>query len=56
VQESFGAKIVAGDTFTALNFMVGHPLYISNLRHSGDNPRSYVAGSTHGLTSIKLLK
>lgn len=56
VQESFGAKIVAGDTFTALNFMVGHPLYITNLRHGGDAPRSYVAGSTHGLTRIMLLK
>lgn len=56
VQESFGAKIVAGDTFTALNFMVGHPLYISNLRHGGEAPKSYVAGSTHGLTRIMLLK
>ena len=56
VQESFGAKIVAGDTFTDLNFMVGHPLYITNLRHGGDTPKSYVAGCTHGLTRIMLLK
>lgn len=56
VQESIGAKIVAGDTFRAMSFVLGHPLYITDLRHGGEHPQSYVAGSRHGLTSIILLK
>lgn len=56
VQESANAKIVAGDTFRAMNFILGHPLYITDLRHSGNPPQSYVAGRTHGLSSIVLLR
>ncbi len=56
IQEAYGTKIVAGDTFTALSFMLGYPLYISDLRHGGEIPRSYVAGSKYGLSGISILK
>ena len=56
IQEAYGTKIVAGDTFTAISFMLGHPLYISDLRHGGEMPRSYVAGSRYGLSGISILK
>lgn len=56
VQESYGCKIVAGDTFRAQNFIVGHPLYLNELRHGAEQPKSYVAGSHNGLTTITLLK
>lgn len=56
VQESVNSKIVAGDTFRAMNFMLGHPLYINELRHGGNPPQTYVAGRIHGLSSIVLLR
>lgn len=56
IQEAYRTKIVPGDTFTALSFMLGHPLYISDLRHDDDIPRSYVAGCRYGLSGISILK
>ena len=52
VQESVRSKLHAGDTFNALAFIIGKPLYLSNLHHSGDTSTSYVAGKKNGLTSV----
>lgn len=55
VQEASNAKIMAGDTFRTMSFMLNHPLYVTDLRHGGNPPVSYVAGNRTGLSSIILL-
>lgn len=56
IEEAYRTKIVPGDTFTALSFMLGHPLYISDLKHGNEEPRSYVAGQRYGLSGLSLIK
>lgn len=57
VVESYGAKIQSGDTFHARCFMLGHPLYISDLSRGGSGvPRCYIAGNRYGLSSVTILK
>lgn len=52
VQESIQSKLRAGDTFDAVAFIIGKPLYLSNLHHPGGASTSYVAGKKNGLTSV----
>mgnify|MGYP003305611873 CR=1 FL=1 len=56
VEEAFGAKIIAGDTFKATTFLLGHPLYMSELCRGNDVPRSYIAGNRYGLSGLTVLK
>ncbi len=55
VQESIQSKLRAGDSFDAVAFIIGKPLYLSNLHHPGGASTSYVAGKKNGLTSVQLI-
>jgi hypothetical protein len=52
VQESLRSKLSVDDTFETAAFIVGKPLYLSNLQHFGSTSTSYVAGKKNGLTSV----
>lgn len=56
VELSHNAKLNEGDTFHALLFAEGQPLYASDLRSADGTPHTYVAGKQHGLTSVKVLR
>lgn len=49
------AKLPAGATFQATVFAAGHSLYISGTMPDGSD-FTYVAGRSHGLRDVKLLK
>lgn len=52
VERTVNAKLAVGDSFQALIFAVGLPLYVSHLVHGGRSGLTYVAGRAHGLTSV----
>ena len=52
VEESQNAKLQEGNTFHAVCFMVGQPMYLDNLLLADGTRTSYVAGKRHGLTSV----
>ncbi len=49
------SKLVAGDRFTALSFMLSYPLYLASVEREGVILPSFVAGSNGGLTIISML-
>lgn len=56
VKESVNSKLSVGDTFAAILFGVGAPLYITDLIHDGSTQAvSYVAGERRGLTAIQIV-
>ena len=50
VMEAENAKLRVGDSFDAVCFIIGKPMYLDNVHGS-----SYVAGSKNGLNSVKKL-
>lgn len=55
VQDIRHAKLPAGATFEATVFATGHSLYMSGTMPDGSG-FTYVAGRSHGLRGVKLLK
>lgn len=61
VLESENAKLHVGDTFDTAFFLIGKPMYLDNLKSQMSNLKyqisnvSYVAGSKHGLNSVRKL-
>ena len=54
VTEISNAKLQVGDTFQAICFLEGHPMYIDNLLQEGRPATSYVAGSKKGLLTVRI--
>ena len=52
VEEAKNAKLQEGNTFYAVCFMIGQPMYLDNLLLADGTRTSYVAGKRHGLTSV----
>ena len=55
VEEAQNAKLQEGNTFYAVCFMIGQPMYLDNLLLADGTRTSYVAGKRHGLTSVTTL-
>ena len=57
VEESENAKLHVGDTFDTACFLIGKPMYLDNVQRNNvqctKEGFSYVAGSKHGLNSVK---
>ena len=56
VEDSTNAKLQQGTTFSAARFMMGQPMYLDNILLADGTHTSYVAGKSHGLTSVNLIK
>ena len=56
VEDSTNAKLQQGTTFSAARFMIGQPMYLDNILLADGTRTSYVAGKSHGLTSVNLIK
>ena len=56
VEDSTNAKLQQGTTFSAARFMIGQPMYLDNILLADGTHTSYVAGKSHGLTSVNLIK
>ena len=54
VNQSHNAKLQAGDTFQAMCFLEGHPMYLDNLLREGEEPTSYVAGAKKGILKVSI--
>ena len=52
VEDSTNAKLQQGTTFSAARFMIGQPMYLDNILLADGTRTSYVAGKSHGLTSV----
>lgn len=51
--EEENSKLHAGDTCSAVCFLVNRPMYLDNLVHEHQVPKTYVAGKRHGLTYVR---
>lgn len=54
VTQSHNAKLQIGDTFQAMCFLEGHPMYLDNLLRDGEEPTSYVAGAKKGILKVSI--
>ena len=52
VEDSTNAKLQQGTTFSAARFMIDQPMYLDNILLADGTHTSYVAGKSHGLTSV----
>lgn len=55
VIESIHAKLQLGDTFEAVAFIIGKPMYLNHLQRQDGTTTSYVAGKKNGITSVQLI-
>ena len=55
VEKSKNAKLQMENTFDAIAFIIGKPMYLSNLKRQDGTPTSYIAGKKNGLTSVRKL-
>lgn len=55
VEEVKHAKLHVGDTFNAVAFVIGKPMYLDQLALQDDTITSYVAGKKNGITSVKVI-
>jgi hypothetical protein len=55
VIESIHAKLQVGDTFEAIAFIIGKPMYLDNLLRQDGTTTSYVAGKRNGITNVQLI-
>ena len=55
VEEVKHAKLHVGDTFNAVTFVIGKPMYLDQLALQDDTITSYVAGKKNGITSVKVI-
>ena len=51
VESSKHAKLQVGDTFDAIAFIIGKPMYLDNLKRPDGTTTSYVAGKKNGITN-----
>lgn len=54
IEKALNCKLQRGDTFRASLFCIGHPLYVTDLMRGGSRYASYVAGTKHGLTLVRV--
>lgn len=58
IEEAENAKLHVGDSFEAVCFIIGKPMYLDDVQRDDNNVQStkegfsYVAGSKHGLNSV----
>lgn len=55
VVESVNSKLVPGDTFQTSLFSLHNPLYLTDLRREGCQPRTYVAARRRGISELRVL-
>lgn len=55
VEEVKHAKLHVGDTFNAVAFVIGKPMYLDQLALQDDTITSYVAGKKNGITNVKVI-
>ena len=55
VESSRNAKLQVGDTFDAIAFIIGKPMYLDNLKRQDCTTTTYVAGKKNGITSVQLI-
>lgn len=55
VQESLHSKLQSGDTFSCHEFILGHPLYLSDVRCKDIMASLFVAGNRGGLTILNII-
>ena len=55
ILEAENGKLHAGDTCSAVCFLVNRPMYLDNLVQDNQSPKTYVAGKHHGLTYVRKL-
>lgn len=55
VIESIHAKLQVGDTFDAISFIMGKPMYLDNLKRQDGTTTSYVAGKKNGITNVQIV-
>lgn len=55
VQHSIHAKLQVGDTFDAIAFIIGKPMYLDHITRPDTTVTTYVAGKKHGITSVKVI-
>lgn len=55
VEKAENTKLHVGDTFDAVFFVQGEPLYLDNLCQGSKKPVSYLCGNKKGLTTVRLL-
>ena len=55
VESSKNAKLQVGDTFDAIAFIIGKPMYLDNLKRQDCTTTTYVAGKKNGITSVQLI-
>lgn len=61
IEEAENAKLHVGDSFEAVCFIIGKPMYLDDVQRDDNNVQStkegfsYVAGSKHGLNSVRKL-
>ena len=51
VTESKNSKLIVGDEFTCVEFLLGHPLFVSGVKRTGS---AFVAGQKNGLTLLSI--
>ena len=56
VVESLNSKLKPGNTLKTDLFAKGLPLYVTDLKQGDMGGKSYVAGMSHGLSSINVIK
>lgn len=56
VEDKGKSRLEQNDEFDCVSFLLGSPLYISNIIRSGTPIGAYVAGSAKGLTQIRVIK
>ena len=56
VTEAHNTKLRKGDSFHAMHFSEGMPLYLDKYIHKDNPPVTFVVGYSGGLSSVKLVK
>ncbi|MGN0188584.1 MAG: hypothetical protein ACI395_03630 [Candidatus Cryptobacteroides sp.] len=54
VIESYNSKLLRGDRFEQVSFMMGYPLYISRILRDGEYTPAYLAGMNGGLNLLEI--
>lgn len=56
VEVQGSSRLAVGDTLDVMVFGLGQPLMATNHRHSNKKRPLYIAGRTHGLSALRLLR
>ena len=55
VEKAENSKLKVGDTFSASIFILGEPLFLSNLVHGNNPPVPFVVGNRDGLCELEVI-